>query len=114
MPLMRRRPLARAAMVGGTAYVAGKHVAAGQQQEAEQEAQIQLNHAPRLPGKRPPVNVPRLRLSAFREPPGAVPRPPERPHARAPDPPPQGSSPTFKPGPGPTLEFRVVGVKVPA
>ena len=28
-------------MVGGTAYVAGKHVAAGQQQEAEQEAQIQ-------------------------------------------------------------------------
>ena len=30
----------RAAMVGGGAYVAGKHVAAGQQREAEQNAQI--------------------------------------------------------------------------
>jgi hypothetical protein len=31
----------RAAMVGGGAYVAGKHVAANQQREAEQNAQIQ-------------------------------------------------------------------------
>ena len=40
MPLGRRRPLMRAAMVGGTAYVAGKHAQAGQQHEAEQDQQI--------------------------------------------------------------------------
>ena len=41
MPLMRRRPLARAATVGGTAYVAGKHHAQSHAREADQEAQIQ-------------------------------------------------------------------------
>jgi len=40
MPLLRRRPLARAAMVGGGAYVAGKHAARNQQREADQSAQI--------------------------------------------------------------------------
>jgi hypothetical protein len=40
MPLMRRRPLMRAAMVGGGAYVAGKHVANKQQHEAEQDAEL--------------------------------------------------------------------------
>ena len=40
MPLMRRRPLLRAAMVGGTAYAAGKHVQRGQQHEYEQDAQL--------------------------------------------------------------------------
>jgi Short C-terminal domain len=39
--MRRRRPLMRAAMVGGGAYVAGKHVAANQQREADQNAQIQ-------------------------------------------------------------------------
>ena len=39
--MRRRRPLMRAAMVGGGAYMAGKHVAANQQREAEQNAQIQ-------------------------------------------------------------------------
>lgn len=38
--LMRRRPLLRAAMVGGTAYYAGKKVARGRRQEAEQNTQI--------------------------------------------------------------------------
>jgi len=38
--LMRTRPLLRAAVVGGTAYYAGKKVAQGRQQEAEQNAQI--------------------------------------------------------------------------
>jgi len=33
----RRRPLARAAIVGGTAYAVGKHVQ-GNRQEAEQQA----------------------------------------------------------------------------
>jgi Short C-terminal domain len=36
----RRRPLARAAMVGGGAYMLGKHAARGQAQEEEQNAQI--------------------------------------------------------------------------
>ncbi len=40
MPLMRRRPLMRAAMVGGGAYVAGKHAQRGAQREADQDAQI--------------------------------------------------------------------------
>ena len=38
---MRRRPLMRAAMVGGTAYVAGKHASNTAQRESDQEARIQ-------------------------------------------------------------------------
>ncbi len=38
MPLGRRRPLLRAAAVGGGAYVAGKRRAQSQEREAEQEA----------------------------------------------------------------------------
>jgi hypothetical protein len=40
MPLMRRRPLLRAAAVGGGAYVAGKHAANNRQREDEQEQRI--------------------------------------------------------------------------
>jgi hypothetical protein len=40
MPLMRRRPLLRAAAVGGGAYMAGKRRARSQQGEADQDAQI--------------------------------------------------------------------------
>jgi len=40
MPLMRRRPLLRAAAVGGGAYVAGKHAANNRQRETEQEQRI--------------------------------------------------------------------------
>ena len=40
MPLMRRRPLARAAMVGGAAYYAGKRAERGQQAEYDQDARI--------------------------------------------------------------------------
>ena len=39
MPL-RRRPLARAAVVGGVAYSAGKRREAGQQQDAETDARL--------------------------------------------------------------------------
>ena len=52
MPLMRRRPLMRAAMVGGGAYVAGKHVARGQERESEQEQrleQLEQQQAPPAP-----------------------------------------------------------------
>ena len=38
---MRRRPLARAAVVGGAAYYAGKKGAETSQREADQDAQIQ-------------------------------------------------------------------------
>jgi hypothetical protein len=41
MPMfMRRRPLMRAAAIGGGAYMVGKHHAEGQQQEAYQDQQI--------------------------------------------------------------------------
>src|SRR5207247_5855567 len=41
MPLMRRRrPLLRAAAVGGGAYVAGKHRAQSQEREAEQDQRL--------------------------------------------------------------------------
>jgi hypothetical protein len=53
MPLGRRRPLARAAVVGGGAYMAGKHVAnksAATQdqayQEGQQDASQQYQEAP--------------------------------------------------------------------
>ena len=38
---MRRRPLARAAVVGGAAYYGGKKRAEGQMREEEQEARLQ-------------------------------------------------------------------------
>jgi Short C-terminal domain len=38
--LRRRRPLMRAAMVGGGAYMAGKHVQKGREQEADQNARL--------------------------------------------------------------------------
>jgi hypothetical protein len=38
--MRRRRPLVRAAVVGGTAYYAGKKVSQGRQAEADQNAQI--------------------------------------------------------------------------
>ena len=40
MPLRRRKPLVRAAVVGGTAHHVGKKTAQGHQAEAEQDAQI--------------------------------------------------------------------------
>ena len=41
MFMRRRRPLARAAMVGGAAYYAGKRVQTGNQRESEQEERLQ-------------------------------------------------------------------------
>jgi Short C-terminal domain len=40
MPLMRRRPLLRAAAVGGGAYMAGKSRARSQERESEQEQRL--------------------------------------------------------------------------
>jgi Short C-terminal domain len=41
MIMMRRRPLARAAIVGGAAYHAGKKVQQGREQDAETDARLQ-------------------------------------------------------------------------
>jgi len=40
MPFGRRRPLMRAAMVGGTAYYAGKRVQQGREADYERDARI--------------------------------------------------------------------------
>ncbi len=50
MFMRRRRPLMRAAMVGGGAYYAGKRMQQGREQDAEQDARIQnLEAAPVAP-----------------------------------------------------------------
>ena len=46
MPLMRRRPLLRAAAVGGGAYMAGKARARSQDREYEQEPQQGYDQPP--------------------------------------------------------------------
>ena len=49
MPFVRRRPLLRAAVVGGGAYMAGKHAAnaqAGQQYQGAAQEQPQAQQAP--------------------------------------------------------------------
>jgi hypothetical protein len=59
MPLMRRRPLLRAAMVGGTAYAAGKHQQRNQEHEYEQDAQLQqMQSAPAPPPPAPMAAAP--------------------------------------------------------
>ena len=40
MPFMRRRPLLRAAMVGGVAYHAGKRVQEGREEDYDRDARI--------------------------------------------------------------------------
>jgi hypothetical protein len=50
MFMRRRRPLLRAAMVGGGAYYAGKKVQQGREQDAEQDARLQnLEDTPATP-----------------------------------------------------------------
>ena len=56
----RRRPLMRAAMVGGAGYVAGKKTQQGREREAEQEARIadlEAQQAP-APVAAPPAPAP--------------------------------------------------------
>ena len=53
--MRRRRPLMRAAMVGGGAYVAGKHVANKQAEQADQEARIEQLEAQQSAQAAPPV-----------------------------------------------------------
>jgi hypothetical protein len=53
--MRRRRPLMRAAMVGGGAYVAGKHVANNQAEAASQEQRIADLEAQQPPVAAAPV-----------------------------------------------------------
>ena len=55
--MMRRRPLARAAIVGGAGYAAGRHMANTRQAEDDQNAQIaqlQAQQAQAAPAAAPP------------------------------------------------------------
>ncbi len=57
--MFRRRPLARAAVVGGTAYVAGKAGAkAGANQAAEQQQYAESASAPAAPAPAAPAKDP--------------------------------------------------------
>ena len=53
MMMRRRRPLMRAAMVGGTAYYAGKHVQQGRENEADQNARIEQLEAQQYAAQAP-------------------------------------------------------------
>ena len=63
--MFRRRPLMRAAVVGGGAYMAGKHVANRQADqaamEADQDARISDLEQQQAPAPAPPARL-RLRL----------------------------------------------------
>src|SRR5262245_54384187 len=80
MMMRRRRPLARAAMVGGTAYAVGKHAQRGQEREAEQEARLQELEAQQAAQSQ----------QAYAPPPQAAPPPPQA----APPPPMSAGGPT--------------------
>ena len=57
MPLMRRRPLMRAAMVGGAGYAMGKRAQRSAEHEAGQDAQIagtEQQQAPAAPAQAAP------------------------------------------------------------
>ncbi len=55
MPIMRRRPLMRAAMVGGAGYAVGKHRAAKAEQEQAQNAPVAAQTTPQ---EQPPAAPP--------------------------------------------------------
>lgn len=57
MPLVRRRPLLRAAAIGGGAYVAGKRRNEAEQREADEQARIAQLEAERQPAP-PPTPAP--------------------------------------------------------
>jgi Short C-terminal domain len=55
MFMRRRRPLMRAAMVGGTAYYAGKRMEERREREAEQEYRLQSLEAEQAPEQAAPA-----------------------------------------------------------
>jgi putative oligomerization/nucleic acid binding protein len=69
----RRRPLMRAAMIGGAGYAVGKSRAAGQEREADQEARLEQLEQQQTVAQAPPPPPP----------PAAPPPPPAAPAATA-------------------------------
>lgn len=72
MPLMRRRPLLRAAAVGGGAYIAGKRGAQNRAREDEQEQRIselerQPAPAPAAPAASPAAGVSSATLAQLKQ-----------------------------------------------
>jgi hypothetical protein len=65
----------RAAMIGGGAYVAGKHVAAGQERESDQDARLEQLEQQQAVAQAPPPPPP----------PAAPPPPPAAPAAASGD-----------------------------
>jgi len=65
MPFMRRRPLLRAAVVGGAAYHAGKRVQEGREEDYDRDARIaeleaqqaQMQAAPAPPPQAPQIDM---------------------------------------------------------
>ncbi|NUQ97360.1 MAG: SHOCT domain-containing protein [Streptomyces sp.] len=64
MPLGRRRPLLRGALVGGTAYAAGRRAAHAQQHEADQQAAIDQIQAQQAAASAAPAAPPASQPSA--------------------------------------------------
>lgn len=67
MPLMRRRPLIRAAMVGGAGYAVGKRRAASAQREQTQNeeiAELQQGKAAPQQAQAPPPQTPPAQVAA--------------------------------------------------
>jgi putative oligomerization/nucleic acid binding protein len=58
MMMRRRRPLMRAAMVGGAGYMAGKSVARGSERESEQEQRLAELEAQQQPVAMAPPPAP--------------------------------------------------------
>lgn len=58
MPLVRRRPMLRAAAVGGGAYAMGRRNAQSRQREADQEARLQELEAQQASASAPPPAAP--------------------------------------------------------
>src|SRR5205814_428934 len=58
MMMRRRRPLMRAAMVGGAGYMAGKSVARGSERESDQEQRLAELEAQQAPAMAPPPPPP--------------------------------------------------------
>jgi hypothetical protein len=60
MPFMRRRPLLRAAVVGGAAYHAGKRVQEGREEDYDRDARIAELEAQQAQTQAPPPQAPQV------------------------------------------------------
>ena len=59
MPILRRRPVLRAAAIGGGAYMVGKRRQPAQEREQEEQAQTSQTSQPDAQRSAPPAGAPR-------------------------------------------------------